>query len=186
MWWLWCGKNSPVFGRTRMTTFERMLVEDKASHEEPKNHYYHYMNDPKVITGIFEEFGLNPDESHIINGHIPVKSKDGESPIKCGGRLLTIDGGFCKAYQKTTGIAGYTLIYNSYGMRLVSHGPFTGIGEAVQQNTDILSKTDILEVANRRKLVADTDIGVELRSQIDTLTLLLEAYHSGAMPQLSR
>lgn len=186
MWWLWCGKNSPVFGRTRMTTFERMLVEDKASHEEPKNHYYHYMNDPKAIAGIFEEFGLNPEESHIINGHIPVKSKDGESPIKCGGRLLTIDGGFCRAYQKTTGIAGYTLIYNSYGMRLVSHGPFEGIGEAVQQNTDILSKTDILEVANRRKLVADTDIGVELRSQIDTLTLLLEAYHSGAMPQLSR
>lgn len=186
MWWLWCGKNSPIFGRTRMTTFERMLVEDKASHEEPKNYYYHYMNDPKVIASIFEEFGLDPEESHIINGHIPVKSKDGESPIKCGGKLLTIDGGFCKAYQKTTGIAGYTLIYNSYGLRLVSHGPFKGIAEAVQQNSDILSKTDILEVANRRRLVADTDIGTELRGQIETLSLLLEAYHSGAMPQLTR
>lgn len=186
MWWLWCGKNSPIFGRTRMTTFERMLIEDKASHEEPKNHYYRHMNDLQVITGIFAEFGLNPEESHIINGHIPVKSKDGESPIKCGGRLLTIDGGFCKAYQKTTGIAGYTLIYNSYGMRLVSHGPFKGIGEAVQQNTDILTKTDIFEVATRRRIVADTDIGVELRGQIDTLTLLLEAYRTGAMPQLSR
>ncbi|HWP50193.1 MAG TPA: fructose-1,6-bisphosphatase [Clostridia bacterium] len=186
MWWLWCGKNSPVFGRTRMTTFERMLVEDKASHEEPKNYYYHYMNDPKVINNIFEEFGLDPAEAHIINGHIPVKSKDGESPIKCGGKLLTIDGGFCKAYQKTTGIAGYTLIYNSYGLRLVSHGPFKGIGEAVQQNSDILSKADIFEVATRRRLVADTDIGEELRGQIETLTLLLGAYHSGAMPQLSR
>lgn len=186
MWWLWCGKNSPIFGRTRMTTFERMLVEDKASHEEPKNYYYRYMNDPKVISNIFEEFGLDPEESHIVNGHIPVKSKDGESPIKCDGKLLTIDGGFCKAYQKTTGIAGYTLIYNSYGLRLVSHGPFKGIGEAVQQNTDILSKTDILEVATRRKLVADTDIGKELHGQIDTLSLLLDAYHSGTMPQLSR
>lgn len=186
MWWLWCGKNSPVFGRTRMTTFERMLVEDKASHEEPKNHYYHHLNDLNVISNIFDEFGLNPDESHIINGHVPVKSKDGESPIKCDGKLLTIDGGFCKAYQKTTGIAGYTLIYNSYGLRLVSHGPFKGISEAVQQNTDILSTTNILEVAVRRKLVADTDIGAQLRSQIDTLSLLLDAYRTGAMPQLSR
>ncbi|MFV0496925.1 MAG: fructose-1,6-bisphosphatase [Candidatus Fimivivens sp.] len=186
MWWLWCGKNSPIFGRTRMTTFERMLVADKATHEEPKNPYYHYVHESEVLVDIFEEFGLDPETSHIINGHIPVKSKDGESPIKCGGKLLTIDGGFCKAYQKTTGIAGYTLIYNSYGMRLVSHGPFEGIGQAVQQNTDILSKTDIFEVATRRKLVADTDIGLELRGQIETLSLLLEAYRAGAMPQLSR
>lgn len=186
MWWLWCGKNSPVYGRTRMTTFERMLIEDKASHEEPKNFYYRYLNDLKVIGNIFEEFGLDPEEAHIINGHVPVKSKDGESPIKCGGKLLTIDGGFCKAYQKTTGIAGYTLIYNSYGLRLVSHGPFPGIDEAVQQNSDILSTTDILEVAVRRKLVADTDIGGQLRSQIHTLSMLLEAYRSGEMPQLSR
>lgn len=184
MWWLWCGKNSPVFGRTRMTTFERMLVEDKASHEEPKNDYYRYMNDPKVLAGIFEEFGLDPKESHIINGHIPVKSKDGESPIKCDGRLLTIDGGFCKAYQKTTGIAGYTLIYNSYGLRLVSHGPFPGIAQAVEQNTDILSIANIFEVSAQRKIVADTDIGRQLKSQISTLKLLLAAYRSGATAQL--
>ena len=118
-----------------MTTFERMLVEDKASHEEPKNPYYRHYDDPEIMGRVLEEFGIESGQGHIINGHIPVKSKDGESPIKCNGRVLTIDGGFCKAYQNTTGIAGYTLIYNSYGMRLVSHGPFTGIINAVEQNT---------------------------------------------------
>jgi fructose-1,6-bisphosphatase-3 len=113
-----------------MTTFERMLVEDKTSHEEPKNYYYKYLDDHAVVGQIFEEFGLDPAEAHIINGHIPVKIKDGEDPIKCGGKLLMIDGGFCKAYQKTTGIAGYTLIYNYYGLRLVSHEPFMGIEDA--------------------------------------------------------
>lgn len=184
MWWLWCGKNSPVFGRTRMTTFERMLVEDKATWEEPKNYYYKYVDDPAVMGSIFEEFGLDPEQSHIINGHVPVKSKDGESPIKCGGKVLVIDGGFCKAYQKTTGIAGYTLIYNSYGMRLVSHGQFKGIADAVAQNTDILSTTNIFEVAQHRRLVADTDIGAQLRDQIKILKLLLEAYRSGILKQL--
>lgn len=183
MWWLWCGKNSPLFGRTRMTTFERMLVEDKASHDEPKNNYYRYQDDAKVINSILEEFLLDPDSSHIINGHIPVKSKDGESPIKCGGKMLTIDGGFCKAYQKTTGIAGYTLIYNSYGLRLVSHGTFTSIEEAVRKNADILSTTNILEVAKDRRLVADTDKGELLQGQIRTLTMLLEAYRNGMISQ---
>ncbi len=186
MWWLWCGKDSPIFGRTRMTTFERMLVEDKASHEEPKNPYYRYYDDPETVTRICEEFGLDPSDSHIINGHIPVKSKDGESPIKCDGRVLTIDGGFCKAYQKTTGIAGYTLIYNSYGMRLVSHGPFTGIADAVSQNTDILSTSNIFEVSSKRRFVSDTDIGTQLRGQIRTLTLLLEAYRTGVLSQAGR
>ena len=183
MWWLWCGKNSPLFGRVRMTTFERMLVEDKTSHEEPKNYYYKYNEDKKVIRDIFEEFGLDPENSHIINGHVPVKSKDGESPIKCDGRLLAIDGGFCKAYQKTTGIAGYTLISNSNVMRLVSHGTFEGINEAVVKNSDILSTTNILEVATRRRRVSDTDIGAQLRSQIEILKLLLAAYRSGLMPK---
>ena len=183
MWWLWCGKDSPIFGRTRMTTFERMLVEDKASHEEPKNPYYRHYDDPEIMGRVLEEFGIESGQGHIINGHIPVKSKDGESPIKCNGRVLTIDGGFCKAYQNTTGIAGYTLIYNSYGMRLVSHGPFTGIINAVEQNTDILSTSNIFEVSSRRRLVSDTDIGSQLRSQIRTLTLLLEAYRGGLIPQ---
>ncbi len=185
MWWLWCGKNSPIFGRLRMTTFERMLIEDKSAHEEPKNPYYRHYDNPETVARILEEFGLEPDQGHIINGHIPVKSKDGESPIKCGGRVLTIDGGFCKAYQKTTGIAGYTLIYNSYGMRLVSHGPFTGIADAVKLNTDILSTSNIFEVSTRRRLVSDTDIGAQLRGQIKTLTLLLDAYRSGLIPQSS-
>ncbi|MBP1557889.1 MAG: fructose-1,6-bisphosphatase [Oscillospiraceae bacterium] len=183
MWWLWCGKNSPVFGRSRMTTFERMLVEDKATWDEPKNHYYRFVDDPAVVNAMIEEFGMDPSTSHIINGHVPVKSKDGESPIKCDGKLLIIDGGFCKAYQKTTGIAGYTLIYNSYGLRLVSHGQFKGIAEAVAQNTDILSTTKIFEVAAKRRLVADTDIGKDLRNQVSILKLLLEAYRSGAMIQ---
>ena len=183
MWWLWCGKNSPVFGRSRMTTFERMLVEDKATWDEPKNHYYRFVDDPAVVNAMIEEFGMDPATSHIINGHVPVKSKDGESPIKCDGKLLIIDGGFCKAYQKTTGIAGYTLIYNSYGLRLVSHGQFKGIAEAVAQNTDILSTTKIFEVAAKRRLVADTDIGKDLRNQVSILKLLLEAYRSGAMIQ---
>ena len=181
MWWLWCGKNSPIFGRTRMTTFERMLVEDKTSHEEPKNFYYKLNEDPSVVRGIFEEFGLDYNSSHIINGHIPVKSKDGESPIKCDGKLLSIDGGFCKAYQKTTGIAGYTLIYNSKGLRLVSHGTFEGIHEAVAKNSDILTTTNVLEVASKRQMVRDTDNGANLMSQIKILKLLLEAYRNDSL-----
>ena len=181
MWFLWCGKNSPVFGRSRMTTFERMLVADKATWEEPKNPYYQYNNDPETIEGILAEFGLGGRDGHIINGHIPVKQKDGESPIKAGGRLIAIDGGFCKAYQPTTGIAGYTLIYNSWGMRLVSHGPFTTIADAVEKNSDILSTSNIFETSDRRRLVADTDIGEELRRQIRSLYTLLEAYRKGVL-----
>jgi fructose-1,6-bisphosphatase-3 len=183
IWWLWCGKHSPLFGRVRMTTFERMLVGDKATHEEPKNWYYKHTQSAEVAQRILAEFGLDPEEGHIISGHIPVKSKDGESPIKAGGRLLVIDGGFCKAYQPTTGLAGYTLIYNSHGMRLVSHEPFDSIERAVMENTDILSTSKVFETAAQRKYVADTDIGRELRGQIDALQKLLEAYRSGAIAQ---
>ncbi|MBQ2751898.1 MAG: fructose-bisphosphatase class III, partial [Oscillospiraceae bacterium] len=149
---------------------------DKESHEEPKNYYYRYHEDAKVIRSIVEEFGLDFETAHIINGHMPVKSKDGESPIKCGGKLLAIDGGFCKAYQKTTGIAGYTLIYNSNNLRLVSHGPFEGINQAVVQNSDIISTTNVLEVKRQRQRVRDTDNGKRLISQIKILKLLLESY----------
>ena len=151
------------------------------SEKEPKNPYYQYNNDPETIEGILAEFGLGGRDGHIINGHIPVKQKDGESPIKAGGRLLSIDGGFCKAYQPTTGIAGYTLIYNSWGMRLVSHGPFTTIADAVEKNSDILSTSNIFETSDRRRLVADTDIGEELRRQIRSLYTLLEAYRKGVL-----
>lgn len=186
MWWLWCGKNSPIFGRLKMTTFERMLVADKDTHTEPKNFYYKYINQEKPMDMILEDFGLDTEEGHIINGHMPVKTKEGESPIKCDGKVMCIDGGFCKAYQSTTGIAGYTLIYNSYGLRLVSHGPFTTIEEAVENNTDILSISNIFERVKERKMVADTDIGFELKEQIAALKLLLEAYRSGELPQRVR
>ncbi|MEG2174083.1 MAG: fructose-bisphosphatase class III, partial [Oscillospiraceae bacterium] len=155
----------------------------KDTHEEPKNAYYKHTDDLEVVENLLEEFGLNKGEGHIINGHIPVKSKDGESPIKSGGRLLCIDGGFCKAYQPTTGIAGYTLIYNSYGLRLVSHEPFDSIEAAVRDNTDILSTSNIFEISDRRRLVADTDTGRTLRGQITALGLLLDAYRSGALPE---
>ena len=186
MWWLWCGKNSPIFGRLKMTSFERMLIADKSTHTEPKNCYYKYQNDEKPMNMILEEFGLDPEEGHIINGHMPVKTKDGESPIKCNGKVMCIDGGFCKAYQSTTGIAGYTLIYNSYGLRLVSHGPFTTVEEAVENNTDILSISNVFERVKERKMVADTDIGMDLKEQVSALKLLLEAYRSGELSQKIR
>ena len=186
MWWLWCGKNSPIFGRTRMTTFERLLVAEKTTHEEPKNPYYKYNDNVEVIESILDEFKLDKDKGHIINGHMPVKSKDGESPIKGGGRLICIDGGFCKAYQSTTGIAGYTLIANSYGMRLASHEPFTSIENAVLSNTDIHSNTNILEKGEQRYRVSDTDIGQQINQQIDALNLLLDAYRQGTLQQDTR
>ena len=121
MWYLWCGKHSPLFGRSRMTTFERYLIEDKSTWTEGKDPYYELNNDPAIAARIIQEFGLDPERAHIINGHVPVKYKDGESPVKAGGKVIVIDGGFCRAYQPTTGLAGYTLIYNSYGLRIVSH-----------------------------------------------------------------
>jgi len=183
MWWLWCGRDAPLFGKTRMTTFERLLVADKESHNEPKNAFYRRVNDPKLLSLIVNEFDLDPQFSHIIVGHIPVKAKSGENPIRCGGRILMIDGGFCKAYQPETGIAGYTLVYNSYGMRIISHEAFTSIESAVQDNFDVASISNIVETEPQRRLIADTDIGRELRDQIRALERLLEAYRSGELRQ---
>lgn len=183
MWFLWCGPDSPVFGKNRMTTFERYFIDDKSTHYENKNFYYKYRDNEKVIESILEEFKLDPNTSHIINGHIPVKTKEGESPIKANGKLLVIDGGFCKAYQPQTGIAGYTLIYNSYGLLLTSHGPFSAIKNAVKEDSDILSSTVILEHVVRRKRVADTDKGEELRKQIADLEKLLIAYRKGLIKE---
>lgn len=183
MWFLWCGPDSPVFGKDRMTTFERYFIDDKSTHYENKNYYYKYRDNEKVIESILEEFKLDPNTSHIINGHIPVKTKEGESPIKANGKLLVIDGGFCKAYQPQTGIAGYTLIYNSYGLLLTSHGPFSAIKNAVKEDNDILSSTVILEHVVRRKRVADTDKGAELRKQIADLEKLLIAYRKGLIKE---
>ncbi len=181
LWWLWCGRNSPIFGRDRMTTFERRFVEDESTHTETKNAYYTLYNDPAVCEGILKEFGLEESHSHIINGHVPVKSRKGESPVKGGGRLIVIDGGFCKAYQKTTGIAGYTLIYNSACFRLVAHQPFAGREEAIRKNWDITSTSQIFDRLERRATIHDTDNGRRMQDQVDDLLDLLRAYRSGAI-----
>lgn len=179
LWYMWCGEDSPLFGKKKMTTFERYFIDDSATHKEDRISYYKYRDSEKICKNILKEFNLSPETSHIINGHIPVKTKDGESPIKANGRLLVIDGGFCKAYQPETGIAGYTLIYNSYGFLLTSHKPFTSIKDAVENDKDILSSTTILEHAAKRKRVADTDIGRELKKQVEDLEKLLIAYRKG-------
>jgi fructose-1,6-bisphosphatase III len=183
IWYLWTGPDSPLFGKNKMTTFERYFIEERETHEEIKNPYFKYRDNEKVCISIFEEFQLNPDYSHIINGHVPVKSKNGESPIKADGKLLVIDGGFSRAYQGQTGIAGYTLIYNSYGLLLVSHEPFESTQKAIEEEKDILSTTVVLEQEVERKRVGDTDVGEELRLQIKDLELLLEAYRKGIIKE---
>lgn len=183
VWYLWCGPDSAEFGKHRMTTFERYFIDDKKTHVEIKNPYYKYRDNEQVCCNILREFNLDPNTSHIINGHIPVKTKVGESPIKANGKLLVIDGGFCRAYQPETGIAGYTLIYNSYGLLLSSHEPFESIRKAIEEEKDILSSTIILEHAVTRKRVADTDIGKELKAQIKELEMLLIAYRKGLIKE---
>ena len=183
LWWLWAGRNSPIFGRDKMTTFERRLIRDESVWAEPKNAYYQYYNDPAVCDALLREFGLEGPHCHIINGHIPVKSKKGESPVKGSGKLLVIDGGFCKAYQKTTGIAGYTLIYNSSCFRLVSHEPFAGRASAIRKNRDIVSSSVVFERLESRMKIAGTDIGRQLQEQIDDLMALLGAYRSGEIAE---
>ena len=179
LWWLWAGRNSPIFGRDRMTTFERRFILDESTWTEPKNAYYQLYNDQKVCDMLLAEFGLSGEHCHIINGHVPVKSKKGESPIKAGGKLLVIDGGFCKAYQKTTGIAGYTLIYNSHSLRLVSHESFVGKETAIKENRDIASTSVVFERMDSRIKIMSTDIGRQLQEQIDDLMALLWAYRHG-------
>ncbi|MBR5741757.1 MAG: fructose-bisphosphatase class III, partial [Firmicutes bacterium] len=176
-------RNSPIFGRDRMTTFERRLIKDEDAWTEPKNAYYTLYKDPAVCEMILREFGLEGDHTHIVNGHIPVKAKKGESPIKGGGKLIVIDGGFCKAYQPTSGIAGYTLIYDENCYRIVSHQPFVGHAEAVRNNYDIASTSDVFERRAKPQKIADTDIGVELRTRIDDLKLLLQAFRDGVVTE---
>ena len=181
LWFLWAGRNSPIFGRDRMTTFERRLIKDESAWTEPKNAYYTHYQDPAVCDLLLKEFGLEGPHCHIINGHIPVKSKKGESPIKGGGKLLVIDGGFCRAYQPTTGIAGYTLIYNSWVMRIVSHQPFCGRKEAIEENKDIANSSQVFERMESRLKIAQTDIGRKLQAQSDDLRNLVEAFKAGAV-----
>lgn len=179
IWYIWAGPNSPVFGKDKMTTFERYFIEDKETHKETKNAYYSLLDREDILNKILNEFELDTGKSHIVNGHVPVELKKGESPIKCDGKLLIIDGGFSKAYQSKTGIAGYTLVANSHGMRLVAHEPFESMEAAVLHESDIFSDSTVIEVAPVRIRVSDTDIGRELKDQIKQLELLLQAYRDG-------
>ncbi|MCD8151534.1 MAG: fructose-1,6-bisphosphatase [Clostridiales bacterium] len=181
LWYIWQSKNSPVFGKKKMATFERYFIDDKATHKEPKNAYYELYEQDEIVDKILAEFGLDPKGAHIINGHVPVIVKKGESPVKCGGKLLVIDGGFSKAYQSKTGIAGYTLIYNSYGLILAAHEPFESLEQTVLTETCMHSHIVMDENATKRKMVADTDTGKMLQEQVEKLEELLEAYRSGAI-----
>ncbi len=177
--YLWCGPDSPLFDKSKMATFERYFIEDKETHAEHKGNYFKLRDDEKICEQIMDAFGVTGPNRHIINGHVPVKVGAGENPIKAGGKLMVIDGGFAQAYHKQTGIAGYTLVYHSRGFQLVQHEPFTSTEDAILRGTDIKSTTQIVEMSAHRMLVADTDKGVELRKQIDDLMELLYAYRHG-------
>ena len=183
LWYLWCGKNSPLFGKDVMRTFERYFIDDKKIHKENKNPYYQFINKKEKCEMILREFGLNPETSHIINGHVPVKVKEGESPVKADGKLFMIDGGFSKAYRKTTGIAGYTLVYNSYGIKIISLAPFESQEKAIKEGADILSSTVVFDEIREITKVKDTDIGKELQRQIDDLKKLFISYRTGLIKQ---
>lgn len=183
MWFIWLSEGSPLFGKDKMATFERYFLADKETHKEKKNPYYSMLEKEEVVNKILGEFGLPTEGTHIINGHVPVKSKNGENPVKCGGKVLVIDGGFSKAYQKETGIAGYTLIYNSYGLILAAHEPFESTEAAIEKESDIHSDSIIIKRVVQRKLVGDTDIGRDLKEQITDLEILLEAYRSGRIAE---
>ena len=179
IWYLWEGKASSLFGKDKMTTFERLYVADKETHIEKKNLYYEQRDNVELSYKILKEFGLDPNKGHIINGHTPVKEKIGENPLKADGKLIVIDGGFSKAYQNTTGLAGYTLLYNSFGMQLVSHQPFTSRQDAIENEKDIVSTRRIVDKELERKTVRQTDVGKKLTQQVIDLQQLLRAYKSG-------
>ena len=185
MWYIWLNPNSPLFGKDKMATFERYFLAEKETHTEVKNPYYQYIENEKVIASIMKEFGLDfeSDDTHIINGHVPVKRKNGESPVKCNGKVMVIDGGFSKAYQRETGIAGYTLIYNSYGLLLVAHEPFESTESAIEKESDIHSESMVIRRVVQRSLVENTDVGKELKEQIADLEVLLAAYRSGELKE---
>ena len=183
-WYLWCGKDTPSFDKSKMTTFERYFIADKETHKEEKGHYYTLRNEQEVCDNILHEFDVEPGpHSHIINGHVPVKTIKGETPVRAGGKLIVIDGGFSKAYQPKTGIAGYTLVYHSHGFQLVQHQPFESRQKAIEEGLDIKSSTSLVEYAQNRVMVRDTDKGRELRIQIHDLQKLLAAYRMGLLKE---
>ncbi len=182
-WYLWCGPDSPVFDKNKMATFENYFIDDKQAGKEVKGNYYILRDDEKVCDYILDEFGVEGQHRHIINGHVPVRTLQGEQPIKANGKMMVIDGGFSKAYQPKTGIAGYTLVYHSRGFQLVKHEPFTSIEKAVAEGQDIKSTTQVVEMSAYRMHVKDTDIGKEITRQIDDLQLLLQSYRSGLISE---
>ena len=184
LWYLWCGKDAPTFDKDRMATFERYFLKDKSIMKETKGSYYTLRNEDATVDLLLSEFGVEGDHRHIINGHIPVKTLKGENPMKAGGRLIVIDGGFSKPYQSQTGIAGYTLVYHSRGMSLVEHQPFTSTEEAIRNGSDIKSTHHLVETSSERIYVRDTDKGRDIRRRIDSLRKLLFAYQNGMIREL--
>ena len=183
LWYLWCGAKSPLFGRSAMTTFERLYIADPAAHREIKDPYYRHIAHADTATRILQEFGLTGAGCHIVNGHVPVRAMEGESPLKGGGRLIIIDGGFCRAYHQRTGIAGYTLVYNSRGLILRTHQPFESVEKAIHEDEDITSQSEYIYTAPQRILVRDTDEGLRKQALIRDLCALVQAYQTGVLPQ---
>ncbi len=183
MWYIWTAKNSPLYGRAKMATFERYFIDDESTHEEKKNAYYELINKHETAQKILDEFGLEGENVHIINGHVPVRRLSGESPVKCDGKVIVIDGGFSQAYRGRTGIAGYTLIFNSYGLTLTAHQPFESSEKAVREEIDIVSQRETVEVVEHRILVGDTDDGRTMRHKIKMLKKLIAAYQSGEIAE---
>ena len=183
MWYIWAALNSPLFVKSKMSTFERYFIEDPSTHEEKKSAYYRLWENEEVVDNMLREFGLDPEKGHIINGHVPVHQSEGESPVKWDGKVIVNDGGNSKTYQKVTGIAGYTLIYNSYGLNLTAHEPFTSKADAVARETDIVSNRVAVSYMSRRQLVGDTDTGHALKERIQELIQLLDAYRTGIIKE---
>lgn len=185
IWYLWCGRNSPVFDKSKMATFERYFLKDKELHKEEKGYYFTLRDKEEICDMILDEFGVTGEHRHIINGHVPVKAAKGEKPVRANGKMMVIDGGFSKAYHPETGIAGYTLVYHSRGFQLVQHEPFSSTQKAVEEGRDIVSTTQLIELSSQRMMVRDTDKGDELRVQIRDMRRLLEAYRTGIIKERS-
>lgn len=183
IWYIWIAPNSPIYGRHKMATFERYFVDEPKLHHERKNSYYKLIDQPEIALKILKEFGLQGEKVHIINGHVPVRLLEGESPVKSNGKVIVIDGGFSKTCQSKTGIAGYTLTYNSYGLTLSAHEPFVSADEAVQKEMDIVSKREIIEYSDKRVLVGDTDYGKKMTRRIEELKELIRLYQSGELAE---
>ena len=186
IWYIWTAPNSPLYGRAKMATFERYFLEEEQLKLEPKNAYYTLIDNPDVADKILAEFGLSGNRVHIINGHVPVHRMRGESPVKANGKVIIIDGGFSKTYRNRTGIAGYTLVFNSYGLTLTAHEPFESFETAIREEVDIVSKREAVEYMDKRILVGDTDSGKKMRARIEDIKLLIQAYQSGEIAEYEK